>query len=243
MTRFAPLLILLAGPALAQECYFIPTQCGPGGCCPPGYYYGPPRPRVRPQPQYSPPVGSPGTPKFDPDAPLDNEQPKTPPPQSKPPAPPLPPQWSMSEQDWLDWRNEQKQANADLLAAVKGIPTCECEPCNCDLSGVEKKLDAIYHAVTAPRPEPTPQPAPQPTPEQHVVVVADRQASWWPRLSGEIEKTEDTYHGIAIAPLPDFPIGEIPQAVVYENRVPVRVVRGLNEVLDLLSHLRRGDKV
>ncbi len=81
---------------------------------------------------------------------------------------------------------------------------------------------------------------PQPTTESHITIVADRNAPWWERLSGEIAKTQETYNGIRISGLPPFPIGEIPQAVVYENGVPVRIVKGESKVLDLLSRVRRG---
>jgi len=80
----------------------------------------------------------------------------------------------------------------------------------------------------------------QDTGEQHVVVIADRNAPWWRRLNEQVIKTQQTYSGVQVAPLPEFPIGVIPQAVVYENKVPIRVVKGENEVLDLLSRLSRG---
>lgn len=76
--------------------------------------------------------------------------------------------------------------------------------------------------------------------ESHIAVVVDRNATWWPRLAVEIEKTRNTYSGIQVSGLPNFPIGEIPQAVVYENSVPVRVVKGERAVLDLLSRVRQG---
>jgi hypothetical protein len=80
----------------------------------------------------------------------------------------------------------------------------------------------------------------QPTTESHIVIVADRNTPWWERLSGEIATTKQTYSGIQVTGLPPFPIGEIPQAVVYESGVPVRVVKGERNVLDLLSRVKRG---
>lgn len=82
--------------------------------------------------------------------------------------------------------------------------------------------------------------APQQSTSEHIVVVVDRNAPWWERLSEDINKTKQTYSGIRVTGLPPFPIGEIPQAVVYENSVPVRIVKGEREVLDLLSRIRRG---
>jgi hypothetical protein len=89
----------------------------------------------------------------------------------------------------------------------------------------------------------TPELPPPPNTNSHIVVVVDRNAPWWERLSGEIIKTQETYSGIRITGLPPFPIGEIPQAVIYENGVPVRLVKGERNVIDLLSRVRQGKSV
>lgn len=242
------LLLLICSTASAQECYYIPVQCGPGGCCPPQYYSPPQRIEYHQpfQPDRTPPIGSPGTPKFEPRP--DPQQPATPPKpeEREPEKPPLPPQWSMSEQEWQEWIDQNKGDNKKLLAAIgelnasiQAIPHCDCEPC--DFSGLEAKVDTLIQLATQPAPEPDP--PQQPAVKQHVVVIVDRNASWWPRISSEIEQAKDTYHGIQVSGLPNFPIGEIPQAVVYENSVPVRVVRGMYDVSALLARLRRGESI
>jgi hypothetical protein len=138
----------------------------------------------------------------------------------------------------------------------------EIKPCQCDHSG-QVTADQVTDLITAavaniqlkPGPPGPPGPAgpqgpageagkPPETPiqtgEQHIVIVADRNSSWWPRLAEDIEKTKDTYVGIRVAPVPDDYAGEIPTAVVYEDNVPVRVVPGVRNVIDLLSRVRRG---
>ncbi len=83
------LAILFAGSAQGQV-YYVPVQCGPGGCCVPGpqfYYQQPPRRQPQgPSPDgiQTPPVGAPGTPQF---APNYGANPLPPAPQA--PTPPM----------------------------------------------------------------------------------------------------------------------------------------------------------
>lgn len=86
-------------------------------------------------------------------------------------------------------------------------------------------------------------PATQPTERQHVVIVADQNAPYWQRLSEKINTAKQTYHGIQTTSLPKFPIGAHPQAVVYKNSVPVRIVKGQYAVEDLLSRLARNESI
>ena len=78
MTRFTSTCLLLAvlcTPAFSQCYEVVWVQCGPGGCptCPPQYYQQPyynvpqpyqANPKVHPDGVQTPPVGSPGTPRF-----------------------------------------------------------------------------------------------------------------------------------------------------------------------------------
>ena len=152
---------------------------------------------------------------------------------------------SFTDPCWVEWRNK-------IDAQIAAIKSCNCDHSN-DITKAD--LEAAIAEIQL-KPGPAGPPGPPGPPgeagkpgeaptidtagESHIVVVVDRNASWWPRLSEDIEKTRDSYNGIQISGLPKFPIGEIPQAVVYENSVPVRVVKGEREVLDLLSRVRRG---
>lgn len=123
-----------------------------------------------------------------------------------------------------------------LVIAVGKIPQCNCQPT--DLTEINAKLDAVIAGQGK-----APAPTPQAQSEQHVVVVADHNAPYWQRLAEAIAKAQQTYHGIQDSPLPDFPIGIHPQAVVYRNSVPIRIVKGQRDVDDLLSRLSRGDAI
>lgn len=153
---------------------------------------------------------------------------------------------SFTDPRWIEWRNKIDAQ----IAAIKS--------CNCDHSQQVTKADlesAIAKIQVKPGPQGPAGPAGPPGPpgeagkpgespalnsEQHIVIVADRNSSWWPRLSDDIEKTKDTYVGIRVAPVPPNYSGEIPTAVVYEDSVAVRVVPGERNVLELLSRVRRG---
>lgn len=107
-------------------------------------------------------------------------------------------------------------------------------------SETKSQLVKIEARLTAMENKKPAEPPPPSKGEQHIVIVADRNASWWQRLSEDIEKTKDTYVGIRVAPVPEDYTGEIPTAVVYEGSIAVRVVPGERNVLDLLSRIRRG---
>jgi hypothetical protein len=70
MALIALAFVLFESKAHGQ---LVPVQCGPGGCpqcCPPQQYYyqpqrQPPRQRISPDGVETPPVGSPGTPRFE----------------------------------------------------------------------------------------------------------------------------------------------------------------------------------
>lgn len=76
---------------------------------------------------------------------------------------------------------------------------------------------------------------------KHIVIVADQSSATWSRLKGEIENAQTAYHGIRVSELPKFPIGPIPQAVLYEGGIPVKVYKGQREVSELLVRIYRGD--
>lgn len=239
-------LAILAAPASAQTfCVEFPTQCGPGGCfggsCQPQYYYQQPsRPQQRPQPDgdCTPQVGSPNTPQF---------QPLPPPPPVQ--TPPLTPPQPAPTVDWDAWDKQQRERQEAILEAQKvgfesvvkaisELPRCNCKETN--LTEVNAKLDQL---ITASSKAPAVPPATQPAAEEHVVVVADHNAPYWQKLAEQLAKTRQTYKGVQDTTLPNFPIGIHPQAIVYRNSVPVRIVKGQHEVDDLLSRLSRGDAI
>lgn len=223
------LLILLAITAPLSAQMFYPAapvgQCGPGGCPPRDDYPDYPddngpsviyRPRPAPEP---PSINA---------------------------TPPVPPQPSVDPKAIEAIDKQQKDSLTilnEIKVAIQNNPGCKCEPC--DLSPLQArfdeliaKLDALSVAIGGIHVEQPP--SPQPAGTNHIVIVADRNDPYWPRLSEEIEKTKDVYNGIQVAPPPRFEFGAKPQAVIYENSVPVRIVKGEQGVLDLLSKLRRN---
>jgi hypothetical protein len=81
-----------------------------------------------------------------------------------------------------------------------------------------------------------------PSATQHVVIVADQNASYWPRLAGELARAREAYHRIDLErPPAGRNFGELPALVWYENGVPVRQVRGSYEVTNELTTISRGE--
>lgn len=255
--RAIVLVLLLALPAPAQ--YVIYTQC-PGGCCPggscgPQYYYTQPAPRHRQAPSpdgiETPPVGSPGTPDFCPNAPLPAPPiatPPIPPPPSTPPAPTAP----ISQAKPCDCGPKLdalitavkdggcKCDNSKLEASIVALTEAVKNQKGCDTSKLEQKIDALVAAIQNQKP---PETSDQPKAEEHVVIVADHNAPYWQRLAEAINNTKKTYSGIQETTLPEFAIGVHPQAVVYRNSVPVRIAKGQYEVEALLTRLARGEPI
>lgn len=219
-------LLLLVSPCPAQwvSCdYYAPVQwCPPQGC---GPQYG------QPYPQHIQEPDDPGTtmpPHFEPR------------PESVP-VKPVPAPGSEDEKKILELMQNNTNVLIAIKASIEGQKPCECKPV--DLTEINSKLDALALAIkTQPQIEIEPTPA-QPPVEQHVVIVADRNANYWQRLAEAIDRTKQSYHGIQTAPLPSFPIGEHPQAIIYEAKVPVRVVKGQREVEALLYRLSRAEPI
>ena len=112
----------------------------------------------------------------------------------------------------------------------------EVEGCECNLE--QFKIDLLVEItkiIEANKPEPT-KPINK---EQHITIVADQKASYWPRLEGEIKGASGYYSAISIAPPPKFSVS-LPQLVVYEEGVPIRRSVGLYNVSSDLSNIIRG---
>lgn len=211
-------------PCVPTQC--CPPQCGPPECGP--QWYAPPRRAPQqPDPQY------------------EIRQPE--------PTPPQQPQPTIDATEWQQWikeqseqqqrENEQQEKSLILLNEIKLAVTtqhvCQCQPT--DLAPVLSKLDEVLTACSAP--PPVVAPPPEPAAEEHVVIVADHNAPYWQRLAEAIANTKKTYSGVQDTTLPNFPIGVHPQAVVYRNSVPVRIVKGQYDVEALLSRLARGEPI
>lgn len=87
---------------------------------------------------------------------------------------------------------------------------------------------------------PTPAPTPSPPAEQHIVVVAETTASYWPRLSTELVRAQAAFHGIEVAPPPANYVGPMPQIILYSNGDPRVLATGAN-VSAVLARLSRGE--
>ncbi len=145
--------------------------------------------------------------------------------------------------DWDAWGKQLEQiaqntgaAQGEMRSLLVAINNNKCNCDNTQILAVLNQQTAILNHIAGQ----VGQPIPTDKGEQHIVVVTDRSQPWWPHLSAEIERAKQTYHGIAVAPLPAFPIGVIPQAVVYENSVPIRVAKGEHDVIELLTQVARG---
>lgn len=103
------------------------------------------------------------------------------------------------------------QVTAIIQAAIAGIP--QAEGCKC-----EPEIDA-----------------------EHLVLVADQSADYWPRLKGEYDMAKGNYSAFKIAPPPPFSV-QLPQLVLYRNNNPVKQKVGLREVSQALSSIYRGEK-
>jgi hypothetical protein len=129
----------------------------------------------------------------------------------------------------------------DILVAIQNQ-----KGCTCDNSKLETKIDTLITAVgniKIPEPLVTPSAPAQPAAEQHIVIVADHNAPYWQKIADDIAKAKQTYNGITDETPPGFEIGVMPQAVVYRNSVPVRIVKGQYDVEDLIARASRGDSI
>ena len=223
------------------------TQCYGGQCNPNGIYY-------RQVPQQQPQEWSQPAPQYEP-RPRIKAGPVTVPPSAS------------DGQALLGWRDQMEKQIKDLKAQVGACqqmcgqgkpgpagppgpqrpvgpaggsgpaPTIDYSKLQIDYSKFVIDYDKLGAAIAKNTPT---QPTPTDQGKQHIVIAVDRNSSWWPRLSEEITRTLDTYKGIRVSGLPENYSGEIPVAVIYENSIPVRVVPGERDVLDLLSRVRRG---
>ncbi len=148
--QFVACVLLGTAIALAANAVFgqelVPVQCWGGGCCPQGgccppqqYYYQQPRqqPRERPQPDgvETPPVGAPGTPKFEP---LGS------PPQPTTPA--MPPQKPAPTFDWDAWDKKNSDDHKAMLDRIAALEKQLSQVRECDCNGCCDKLRAELNA-------------------------------------------------------------------------------------------------
>lgn len=128
-------------------------------------------------------------------------------------------------------------------------PTIDYDQLASFLSGKLPKqptVDEIVSAVIAKLPPVEPckcKPTTEPSTSQHVVIVADKGASYWQRLSGEVQRAQDVYKGIDVAAPPAKFTGQLPQAILYENSIPRVIGVGANQVSSVLSRIVRGDSL
>ena len=99
-------------------------------------------------------------------------------------------------------------------------------------------IDAIVARVIAEMPDATPQPQ---TEIMHYVLVADENASYWGRIGDRLRRAQEQYSQIRQTPIPDFPIGAVPQLVAYEDGKPLGAFKGARDVENALSLISRGE--
>lgn len=155
------------------------------------------------------------------------------------------------------------KAHADKFTAIdKKLASLEAGACKCDLSGLGCKckeqtppdIDALAAAVKAKLladqslltslkgkdgKDATSPAVDKAAP--HIVIVADKKASYWERLDSFTRSAKDVFSSISVAPPPDYPVGALPQAVVYRGATPEKYVKGQTAVEELLIAVRRGE--
>jgi hypothetical protein len=247
---FACILVLLwASVSHAQQVSV--AQCGGGCCqgwgCPGGICYPAPQPRYQPHDD--------GADERRGAPPQYELRPKQPLPAAPIATPPLPPPPSQPTEPACDCGPKLealiaavkaggcKCDNAKLEASIAALTEAVKAQPHCDTSKLEAKIDQLITVIGNQQPPVPPADATQPKVEEHVVIVADHNAPYWQRLAEAIANAKKTYSGIQDTTLPTFPIGNHPQAVVYRNSVPVRIVKGQYEVEALLSRLARGEPI
>ncbi len=82
-----------------------------------------------------------------------------------------------------------------------------------------------------------------PSAERHYVVVADKSADYWPRLSDEIKRAQQAYHGLRVAPPPGYAAGPMPALVGFESGKAIGRVTGTRGVSEALYALANGKGV
>lgn len=251
--------------AFHKTCEYYETQCGPGGCQLPWRGNIITRPLVNVQPQLN--ILSPRTPYNGQQA---QQQPRPQPGPAPQPAPrpiaqpnsQLPANQPKCECDLssiltrLDAQQQHLHDLTEALQKASSTPPVSGEPgptgprgpagppgkdasCDCDPDQIKADLIAMVDARLAKIKFPAPAP-PIINAKRHIVIVADRKADSWPRLSDDIERAKHAYSGIRIADPPDFSV-PLPQIVAYENGIPVKVIQGSREVSNALAHVARGD--
>ena len=106
-----------------------------------------------------------------------------------------------------------------------------------DLAPIERRLDAIEKKL-----DNLPQP-PQEDPDgiSHLVLVADEKASYWNRMSDELERARDHYSSIKLFPPPTNVSEPMPQLIAYKGGVAVWRTSGVRNVSDALNAIARDE--
>lgn len=216
-----PLNYPVRGAGVKSITQFLRRAC-PGGICQPCE-------PSRPGPSIDPSPGS-----------------TAPRPATRPPQPPAAPK--SSELEALD---KKLDALAEQIAKIQvGPPGPAGPPGPPGRDGtdavvdydrvVAEVLDRLDYDAIAARVPRSPPPA-VPSPARHIVLVADQQASYWPRLADALRRAQEAYHGIAVAPEPPFEAGPMPQLVIYDGGTPIEVVQGAYRVEHALAQISRGE--
>lgn len=75
---------------------------------------------------------------------------------------------------------------------------------------------------------------------RHAVLITERSKSYWDSLSTLVQRAQTRYAGIRVADKPEFEVGPMPFLAVYENGVPIKQYRGLDEVSRKLTEISEG---
>lgn len=81
----------------------------------------------------------------------------------------------------------------------------------------------------------------KPAKVMHYVLVADQTASYWGRIGDQLRRAQEQYSLIQQTPIPDFPIGAVPQLVAYQDGKPLGAFKGARDVENALSLISRGE--
>ena len=140
-------------------------------------------------------------------------------------------------------RIDQLQEQVEAIAKRPGVPGPPGPACEVDVDQLTDRITAKlaqnehFLAMVASEVHIQVQNPEQPL---HAVLVADRSASYWPRLARELERTRDRFSGIQVAPPPNFST-ELPALVIYRGGISIMEQRGERDVTRLLTELQRGN--
>jgi hypothetical protein len=115
---------------------------------------------------------------------------------------------------------------------ISNLPTQEIpEPPAIEYDRIQEMIDTSISNIPS-----------SPAWEEHLVLVADREASYWGHMSGLVETAGERYTSFVVTDPPEWNYeGVLPALVGYRDGTPIEVWDGVREVESALLLLGRGE--